>query len=72
MILVWFWFRSSLDNLAARVRELLNHHTRRIATIEPMNWNFQSTADSLGSMHQLDGAIELIGYQITNHAGAVS
>src|SRR5438309_2904771 len=27
MILVW-WFRSSLDILAATVRELLNHHTR--------------------------------------------
>ncbi len=27
MILVWFWFRSYLDNLAASVRELLNHHT---------------------------------------------
>ena len=29
MILVWFWFSSSLHNLAATVRELLNRHTRQ-------------------------------------------
>ena len=33
MILVWFWFRSSLDNLVAMMKELLNHHTRALALV---------------------------------------
>ena len=37
---------------------------------EPMGWNFHLTPHSLGKVHQSSGAAKLIGYQLTNYAGA--
>src|SRR6185503_15935688 len=37
-----------------------------------MSGDFQFAADTRGCMHELDFAAELVGYEIANHAGAVS
>jgi len=40
-----------------------------ISGAEPMSGNFQLGADPFGSVHEVNAAAELVGYQLTNYAG---
>jgi hypothetical protein len=44
----------------------------RIAIGETVSGNFQNAVYSVAALHKLDGAPELIGYQVTDHTGAVA
>src|SRR5215471_17754120 len=43
-----------------------------MAISDPVSGNFQLAMYSLATMYELDGAPELMGYQVTDHTGAIA